>query len=120
MKFLVDECLTPEVAERLTAAGQDAAHVRDLGLLGANDIEVMAAAVTGERVLVSADTDFGELLAKGGHVLPSVILLRRHHDASRSATAILRAMPDVEDSLAAGAVVVITEDRVRIRALPIE
>jgi predicted nuclease of predicted toxin-antitoxin system len=78
VKFLVDECLTRDVAERLTAAGHDAVHVGDLGLLGATDLEVMASAVESRRVVISADTDFGELLAKGGRRLPSVILLRRH------------------------------------------
>ena len=38
MKFLVDECLMQEVAERLTAAGHDAVHARDLSLLGATDV----------------------------------------------------------------------------------
>jgi predicted nuclease of predicted toxin-antitoxin system len=80
VKFLVDECLTQDVPEHLTAAGHDAVHVRDLSLLGATDVVIMTAAVEGQRVVVSVDTDFGELLAKSGDPLPSVILLRRHHD----------------------------------------
>jgi predicted nuclease of predicted toxin-antitoxin system len=119
VKFLVDECLTRDAADRLTAAGHDAVHVGDLGLLGATDLEVMASAVDGGRVVVSADTDFGELLAKGGRTLPSVILLRRHHDPAGQAAAILASMPDIEESLTSGAIVVITDDRVRIRSLPI-
>ena len=80
----------------------------------------MASAVESARVLISADTDFGELLAKGGWRLPSVILLRRRHEPADQSAAILAALPDVEGSLASGAVVVITEDRVRIRMLPID
>ena len=83
VKFLVDECLTPDVAGFLVAAGHDAVHVRDLDLLGGSDLAVMAAAIEANRVVISADTDFGELLAKGGRSLPSVILLRRRHDSVR-------------------------------------
>lgn len=119
MKFLVDECLTRDVAERLSAAGHDAVHVGELELLGVTDLEVMASAVESGRVVISADTDFGELLAKGGRTLPSVILLRRHHDSSGQAVGILASMPDIEESLVSGAIVVITEHRVRIRSLPI-
>jgi predicted nuclease of predicted toxin-antitoxin system len=119
VKFLVDECLTPRVAERLVAAGHDAVHVGEVGLLGSPDADVMAEATASGRVVVSADTDFGELLAKGRHALPSVILLRRHHGPDGQASAIVRALKDVEEFLLAGAVVVITEDRLRIRSLPI-
>jgi predicted nuclease of predicted toxin-antitoxin system len=119
VKFLVDECLTHDVAERLTAAGHDAVHVGDLDLLGSTDLKVMASAVESGRVVISADTDFGELLAKSGRALPSIILLRRHHDPAGQASAILASMPDIEESLLSGAIVAITDDRVRIRGLPI-
>ena len=80
----------------------------------------MEAAQAGTRVLVSADTDFGELLAMSGDRLPSVILLRRSHDANDQSRSILAALPDVEESLVAGAIVVITNDRIRVRDLPVE
>ncbi len=53
------------VARSLEEGGHDAVHVGDLGLLGAVDTKVMLAAAESDRVLVSADIDFGELLAIG-------------------------------------------------------
>lgn len=44
----------------LADAGHDAVHVTALGLAGHIDDEVLAAARRERRVLVSADTDFGE------------------------------------------------------------
>jgi predicted nuclease of predicted toxin-antitoxin system len=77
VRFLIDECLAQRVGELLAASGHDAVHVSDIGLLGAVDELVMAAAEADSRVVVSADTDFGGLLAKSGAKQPSVILFRR-------------------------------------------
>lgn len=64
MNFLIDECPRPLVADGLRNAGHDAIHVGDAGLLGATDEHVMSLAVAQARIVVSADTDFGELLAR--------------------------------------------------------
>ncbi len=120
MRFLVDESLSWRVAVGLAGAGHDAVHVGDLKLLGADDLTVMEAAASTDRVLVSADTDFGELLAIGSHPGPSVIILRRVPHRPEVQTELLLANLDgVEQSLAAGAVVVVSAERVRFRLLPI-
>ena len=40
MKLLVDANLSPAVSVALTAAGFEATHVRDVGLVKASDIEI--------------------------------------------------------------------------------
>jgi predicted nuclease of predicted toxin-antitoxin system len=59
VNLLIDESLSSRVAHRLKSSGHDAVHVSDLGLLGAPDVDVMAAARTTDRCIVSVDTDFG-------------------------------------------------------------
>ena len=120
MRLLVDESLSARVASLLTASGHDAVHIGDLGLLGAPDESVMAAAERESRVLLAADTDFGELLALGGRHLPSVILLRRgSHLPEAQAATVLANLTEVADALADGAIVVISDSSVRFRLLPI-
>jgi predicted nuclease of predicted toxin-antitoxin system len=121
MRFLVDEAMSHRVAELLRMAGHDSVHVRDLGLLGEPDERIMAAAAADDRVVVSLDTDFGELLARGRHPGPSVLLLRKApHTPEQQAGIILVAVAEVEKILGAGAVVVVVGDRIRVRMLPID
>jgi predicted nuclease of predicted toxin-antitoxin system len=76
LRFLLDEALSPSVAQLLAEAGHDAIHARDLGLISATDPIVLRAAIDDQRVLVTADTDFGTLLARSGDAVPSVIVFR--------------------------------------------
>jgi predicted nuclease of predicted toxin-antitoxin system len=54
VRFLLDENLSPLLAEFLNAAGHDALHVRDVGLLTAPDRVILERARTERRILISA------------------------------------------------------------------
>lgn len=77
MRILVDNALSPMLARGLQEAGHDAVHVRDYGLGDASDETICLRAAEEGRVIVSADTDFGTLLAVREEEGPSVVLLRR-------------------------------------------
>jgi predicted nuclease of predicted toxin-antitoxin system len=66
VKFPIDNNLSPLLADALKAAGHDAVHLRDLGMQAATDRVFLEHARANERILVSADTDFGGLLARSG------------------------------------------------------
>jgi uncharacterized protein len=57
------------VVDALRQAGHDAVHVRERGLVRADDPAIFACAVQENRIVVSADTDFGTLLALRGYTV---------------------------------------------------
>lgn len=122
MKFLLDQNVSPALVGLLADADHLAEHVRDLGMREAPDDVVLAAARDADAVLISSDTDFGELLARSNANGPSVILLRRQEGrrASKIASLIVANLKAVADDLASGAIVVLDDDRVRIRSLPLQ
>ena len=121
MKFLVDNAVSPKVAEGLRKIGHDAVHVREIGLRDAPDEVIFALAVEQSRIILSADIDFTNLLAESYEKKPSVVLIRRHTGRSshRQLNLLSEHLPALEQSLLEGAVVVLEDGHIRVRLLPI-
>src|SRR4051794_14821902 len=101
MRFLIDNALSARVAQRLRQVGHDAVHLRDYGMQSAPDEIVFERAGSEDRILVSADTDFGGILATRAVDRPSVILFR--HGSPRKPDAIadqlLANLPSLAEAL---------------------
>jgi len=72
-------------------------------------------------VLVSADTDFGTLLAGGRAPSPSVVLFRRgtQRRPAQQVAVLLGNLETLTTDLQAGSIAVIEPDRLRTRRVPL-
>jgi predicted nuclease of predicted toxin-antitoxin system len=121
VKLLIDENLPPRLAGLLNDADQDAVHVRDLDAAGASDPQIIDLARADGRTIVSADTDFGALLASTSATEPSVILVREVVDLHppKLAALLIGCIEQLEAQLTAGAMVALTPTGARVRRLPL-
>ena len=94
MKLLLDENLAPRLAASLQASFPDSAHVRDVGLKSAADIEVWEYARVNGFAVVSKDWDFQQLSFVRG-APPKVVWIRRGNCSVRELDELLRSHVDV-------------------------
>lgn len=119
MKFLIDNNLSPALSNFLFSIGHDSIHVKELKLETADDHQIFELAYNENRTIISADTDFGYILSKWEFSLPSVILFRYSSYSPQKQFDILKLiLPQVENDLLNGSIVVIEPSRFRIKKLP--
>ena len=89
MKLLFDENLSYRLVAALADIYPDSSHVREIGLIGANDLQVWNQAVEHGFLLASRDTDFYERSLVYG-TPPKVIWLRIGNSTVNETIALLR------------------------------
>ncbi len=86
----------------------------------ASDEEVFELATREKRILISADTDFATILALRRRKKPSVILFRRAlRRPDVQVKFLLTNLPNLEQPLKEGSIIILEDARIRVRSLPI-
>jgi predicted nuclease of predicted toxin-antitoxin system len=74
-KLLIDEDLSPSVAQAIRADGFDACHVRDRKMLGDKDHRVLDKAFEEDRIVVTANVDDFVKLARKRDLHAGMVLI---------------------------------------------
>jgi predicted nuclease of predicted toxin-antitoxin system len=120
MKLLLDQGCPRSTVKHLANLGIAAEHVGDLGMATATDAAILDAARQRQEVVVTLDADFHHLLAVTHATAPSVIRVRIEGlKNDRLATILAQVIAHASIELDAGAVISVTENRIRVRSLPI-
>ena len=120
MRFLADMGVSQQVVEWLRANGHEAVHLRDQGLQCLPNGEIFRKASREQRIVLTFDLDFGEILAASGGQVVSVILFRlRNTRASFVSQRLEDVLNQSSVDLSQGAIVVVEDGRHRVRSLPI-
>lgn len=89
MRFLVDECTEPVVARWLRSQGHDASSVYEENR-GLDDDSILEKANTENRILITNDKDFGELIFREQKTHKGVILLRLRDEQAVNKISVLK------------------------------
>ena len=121
MKLLIDNALSPIIDEGLRQAGYDTLHVRSINMQSSTDEEIFNFSEEYDRVIISADTDFGALLAVRKKVKPSFVLIRKYTGTrpDQILELLLTILPKLKDDLEKGSIITVNDEKIRIRYLPI-
>ena len=120
MRFLADMGVSLTTVAALRAAGHDAVHLRDEGLIRLPDPDIVAKALAESRIVLTFDLDFGDILAIARGEAPSVVIFRLRNQAPAAVNPrLFRVIGDCAAELARGAIVIVEDEGFRIRRLPI-
>lgn len=118
MKFLADMGVSIRVVEWLRAEGHDARHLREEGLQRLPNGAIFEKADDENRILLTFDLDFGEIVALSGKRRVSVVIFRlRDARSVRQIARLTKVIAESSHALVEGAVVVVEDGRHRVRYL---
>jgi predicted nuclease of predicted toxin-antitoxin system len=114
LKFIVDESCGIKLAEALQREGYDTVPV--IGTMtGTQDREILEKAFREERIVITNDKDFGELVYRQGLDHAGVILLRLEEDSPIARISIVKKTILRFQGKLKGRFVVATEKKIRVR-----
>jgi predicted nuclease of predicted toxin-antitoxin system len=112
VRFLVDECTGPAVANWLRGQSHEVFSVYD-DARGMADDDVLAKAAGEDWILITNDKDFGEKIFRDKRVHHGTILLRLRDERASSKITVIEKLLRLHANHLANRFVVVTEKHVR-------
>lgn len=116
MKFLADECCDAGLVRAIRDDGHEVLYALE-SLRGASDDELLRRAVAEERLLLTEDKDFGELVYRLRRPAHGIILLRFDVVDRASKITRLRELVTQKADRLVGSFIVLEVDKIRLRPL---
>jgi len=121
MKFLLNMNMPRSLAKRLQDKGYLFRHAWDIGLSYAEDWEIIEEARRQGEIILTHDLDYGGLLAFTRQSSPSIIIFRiRRSQPDQTFQKLIDILPQVEEYLRIGSIVIVEDQIIRIRKLPFD
>jgi predicted nuclease of predicted toxin-antitoxin system len=117
MRILADENVARDVVAWLRADGHDVVYAAE-DRSGAPDTYWATRSEQEQRVILTSDKDFGELVFRDRLVSHGIVLLRLDELTVAEVLARLRQVWSIVAANPSGRFIVITENKVRVRTLP--
>ena len=116
MKLFADENIAAQIVDQLRHLGHDVLYPPETGLSADDDIWLDKAR-TEQRILVTDDKDFGELVFRRKLPSAGVVLLRITPPTAARPTAVAPIKMETELSYPPASFVVVTEHKIRVRSV---
>lgn len=113
MRFLVDECTGSKVAAWLRGLGYEVFSVFDEAR-GMTDDDVLTKASVENRILITNDKDFGEMIFRERRAHHGVVFLRLDDERAANKIKVLEQLLENYAEKLPGQFVTVTETKVRI------
>ncbi len=121
MKILIDMNLSPEWVAVFKRYGWEAAHWSSVGDPQANDFTLMEWARANNYIVFTHDLDFGAILAVTHAEGPSVFQIRTQDVTPNNLEKhVFNVLHQYKASLKRGVLIVLDEDKARVRILPLD
>lgn len=113
MRFLVDECTGPVVANWLRDAGHEVCSIYDEAQ-GLTDTAVLQKAVDEDWILITNDKDFGEMIFRERRAHRGVVFLRLADERSANKINVLKKLLESHGNRLTEKFITVTESRIRL------
>ncbi len=113
MRFIVDECIDKKICEWLRKSNHDIISIYE-NYRGYKDIKVLNLAYNEDRILITDDKDFGDMIYRDNLRHRGIILLRLQDRRSKVKIEILKHLINNYSDRLKNNFVVATEKKIRI------